>query len=330
MPNMFYKRTRRSGSKMRRNSGAYHAKTRALTDAGVRLLATKDYDALSMARIAREAGVSVGALYARFHDKDAYLYQVIGAAFRSLRDDAMSTLDRNLGARESASTSVKRIVRHVVGAMTDRKAGGVIRATVKLATIKPPTIELFEDYRKLVADQSVALLVPKLHGTPPQTIRIAIQIVLGTVTDAILQQKAGPMNAGSARMIDALSNVMLGYLGLSGGNWAGDESKGEDDSTDVDKLSEEPPSDGSVPVIDPEFRQYVRNRSSGKKEAPSADSVPRRTERHQSKIVAKPPPKTQQDAKTVAAVKAIKSPRVPVSPKPPEPAPKRRPTRRVV
>lgn len=78
MPNMFHKWTRKGGGKRRRQSGAGDHKTWALTDAGVRLLATKDYEALSMARIAREAGMSVGALYARFPEKHTYLYRVVG------------------------------------------------------------------------------------------------------------------------------------------------------------------------------------------------------------------------------------------------------------
>ena len=52
-----------------------------------------------------------------------------------------------------------------------------------------------------------------------------MQVVLGTITDAILQKHPGPMNAGSGRMIGALTNILLGYLGLeSGARWAGDEA----------------------------------------------------------------------------------------------------------
>jgi AcrR family transcriptional regulator len=283
-----------------------------------------------MARIAREAGMSVGALYARFPEKHTYLYRVVGEGFRRMKENAKSALERNLEARESASASVERIVRHVVGAMTDRKAAGVIRAALKLATVKPETIELLGDYRKLIADRSAALLSAKLHRTRPQTVRIAVQIVLGTVTDAILQKKAGPMNAGSTRMVNALTNVMQGYLGLSGGSWAWDESEGEDMATDIDELSEEPSSNAAVPTFDPEYRQYVRKRPSGKKKAPSVESGPRRTERQPAKIVAKQLPRTQLDAKPVAKVKAAKPPRVPVSLKPPEPPPKPRQKPRVV
>ena len=38
-----------------------HHRTEALTEAGVRLLALRDYDRISVAKIAKEAGCSVGA-----------------------------------------------------------------------------------------------------------------------------------------------------------------------------------------------------------------------------------------------------------------------------
>jgi hypothetical protein len=209
--------------------------------------------------------------------------------------------------------------------MTARKAAGVIRAAVKLATIKPLTIELFEDYRKVVADQAVALLFPKLHRTTPHTIRIAIQIVLGTITDSVLQEKAGPMNAGSARMVDALTNVMLGYLGLSEGSWAGEEAEDEDEAPDDDELTEEPPTDGSVPVFEPEFRRYVRKRSTSPAQTPAKPVTQKRAPPALSnpiKTQASPP-----EPKAAGAAKVVKPPRAPTPP-PEPPPPKRR--RRVI
>jgi AcrR family transcriptional regulator len=285
-------------------------KTLALTNAGIRLLALKDYDALSMAKIAREAGVSVGALYARYPDKTAYLYHLIADAFRSMRRDAKLVLDGSRWRRESAAYVAKQIVIHVVAKMTTPRAAGVIRAAVKLATGTPHASDLFEEYRSDVTELAIGLLRPRLRAASPQTIRIAMQIIFATVTDAILQKQPGPMRAGGKRMTEALTNVFLGYLGLSeDGSWAGDEAE-DDDSVDEpevllpeDEVSEE---DAKGRNFDPDLRAY------------------------RGRVAKSPEPKRRRkrpEPEAVPKVKAAKPPRAPKQkPKPePEPArPKRR------
>src|SRR5665213_2528459 len=131
---MFFKASRKG--RRRRRGGTPDGTTVALTDTGIRLLARKDYDAISMAQIAREAGCSVGALYSRYSEKNSYLYRIIAHAFRSMRDDAQRTLDRGRWQVEPANFITKQIVSHVVTQMTTPRAAGIIRATIKLATVK--------------------------------------------------------------------------------------------------------------------------------------------------------------------------------------------------
>ncbi len=230
----------------------------------MRLLARKDYDAISMAEIAREAGCSISTVYDRYSDKESYLYRVIAHAFNNMADRAKLALDLNGLRRASTKAIVRQIVSHMISQMTAPRAAGVIRATLKLATVKPLALEPFEDYRSTVTDLSVDLLSDKLRQ-PPASIRIAMQIVLGTITDAVLQKHPGPMNAGSARMVDALTNVLLGYLGLAkGGSWAGDETDAEDVPEDASKIgSETPPEleEGEIAVFDPDNRTYSGRRS---------------------------------------------------------------------
>jgi AcrR family transcriptional regulator len=319
----------------RRLSSEKHAhKGEAATQAVARLLALHDYDAISMAKIAQEAGCSVGAMYARFSDKDNLLYHVIASVFRSLSNDAVSTLDPSLDPRESALVRVDRLGRHIVESMTGRKAAGVIRASIKLATVMPMAIEPFEAYRKVVSDQAVALLSPKLPKTSPEAIRIAVQIVIGTVTDAILQKKPGPMSAGTPRMIQALTHVMAGYLGVSGKSWAGTETEGKDDKPIHDELTEEPPEDGSQAVFESEFRRYSKRRV----------ATPAKTQRAMSKpdqarpalpsstkgpaVTGPKPGKTQgiTPQSGAATIKEVKQPKVRTPP--PEPPSERQPPKR--
>lgn len=243
-------------------------KRQGLIDAGIRLLSRKDYEAISMARIAREAGCSVGALYARFPEKNSYLYHLVASAYRTMADRAGTELGARPSRHMPLPVLVRHVVEHVVTTMTDARAAGVIRATMKLSTVKPITIELFEDYRATLTRLTVALLSPRIRGNSTGAIRVGMQMVLATVTDAILQPRPGPMAAGTKRMKDALTQVMLGYLGVSaGGSWAGEEADGEDkvettpEADDADQDDRPNEADG---VYDPDFRVFRKARGVAK------------------------------------------------------------------
>jgi AcrR family transcriptional regulator len=282
------------------------------------LLVTRDYEQVSMAKIAKEAGVSVGAVYARFIDKDAFLYHTIAGAFRSLKDNADQSLAPVRWSRVSTKGIAENIVRHVVDGLTSARAAGVVRATLKHGTTKPDSLEPFHEYRKLVTDRAVALLAHRLDiDNPARAVRIGLQLVFATITDAIGHKDAVPLKAGSARMTAALSNVFMGYLGVSDkGAWAGNEADDDDEPQgEAPYGTEEPPEppEGNVPIIDPDLRLYKNSISvkpSKSKGPPSpAPSVARQ-------IGGKAP-----------NVTAIKPPAVPPTPREP---PRRRPKRRFI
>ena len=234
-------------------------KTAALFDAGARLLARYDHDHVSMAKLAKDAGCSVGALYNRFPDKESFLHRLAGEVFRSLREDVNTFPSRLLWPRRDASSMVEQIVSHVVQRMTTRRAAGVIRSAMKLAPTHPHTLELFEDYRAAVTQYAVKVLLPHVGEGGAPRIRVAMQIVLATVTDAILQKRPGPLQAGSSRMVAALSNVICGYLCFeTDDSWAGGEGDGEDTPEDRSIETEEEPvtPPGRVPLYDPDMRVY--------------------------------------------------------------------------
>ena len=250
-----------------------------ITRAGLRLLARKDFDNWSMAELAREAGCSVGTLYDRFPDKHAYLHWVISTQFRNLTDTAKAaTAKAALSYRRSAAETGRSLVDHIVSELTAPTAAGAIRATIKLATVRPKAIEEFERYRKAVADHAVALLRDRLpKGVSPDTVRIGVQIVLATVTDAVLQSNPGPMSAGSQRMKSALTNIFLGYLGLTQKKqWAGTEA--EDDEGEIDnEIFGEPPKDGEF-HYDPKeqgFRRAKTPKGAESKKPQSAAKIQR-------------------------------------------------------
>ncbi|MEI9886323.1 MAG: TetR/AcrR family transcriptional regulator [Rhizomicrobium sp.] len=304
MISIFQKLVRKGGRRRRLPDG----KVPGIIDAGIRLLARKDYEAISIARIAREAGCSVGAFYARFPDKNSYLYHLVASAYRTLAHRAETELEAMPTRHLSLPSLVRLVVERVVNTMTAARAAGVIRATIKLSTVKPITIELFEDYRKEVTRLAIAVLAPRLQGNSTGPIRLGMQMVFATVTDAVLQPRPGPMVAGTKRMKDALTQVMLGYLGVSKSrSWAGEEAEGADEAGNIlepdDADQDYAPNDINA-VFDPDLRTFHKTKGAAKQ--------PPISKRRKSKPGASPP-----------ATPVVKPPNAPKGPPDPH-KPKRR------
>ena len=188
--------------------GRRQQRTDALYDAALRLLAKKDYETISVAAIAREAGTSVGAFYGRFRDKNSFLLAAISSAFRTLATEANHDLAPDRWREKSKADTVLGLVRHIVQQLGRHPAAGVTRAALKLATIESPALDPLLEYRATVTDCAVRLLTPRLsHKSNSAAVRIAVQFVFAAVIDALMQ-KAGPLRLGSSQMIDALSEFV--------------------------------------------------------------------------------------------------------------------------
>jgi len=205
------------GSPKRRSSrgtprGQRERRSEALYDAALRLLARHDYETVSVAAIAREAHCSVGAFYGRFPDKTAFLQSMISMAFQTLTVQAIHTLDPAHWRGIARRTTVTALVRHIVLHMSRDQVAGATRAALKLATIKPEVLEPLLKYRATVADQAVALLAPRPSPRGAAVaVQTAVQLVFAVIIDA-LQQKAGPLRLGSAKMVDTLDDLIIPYL----------------------------------------------------------------------------------------------------------------------
>ncbi len=297
MPNLIRRMVR--GPKSRIKQGLRDGRTWALYEAALRRLASKDYEQVSIAEIARGAGCSVGAFYGRFGDKNAFLSMVISSAFHSLRTAADRDLDPKQWRGIAREKVVEAIVRHVVTNMSSPKQAGVTRAALKLAMIKPDALEPLQEYRASVSDHAVALLAPRLSFSDAQgPIRTAMQLIFGTVIDSTLQN-AGPLRAGSRRMINTLTTLTVSYVklprkGLSPENGDGDndetaEQAGPAGSRAEGQLADEQAADrietwdpdqrkaiGTVPVISSSRRRSRRSRDSGTPPKPLPVENPKR------------------------------------------------------
>jgi hypothetical protein len=192
------------------------------------------------------------------------LHFVIGVQFGNLIVAANSALSPLLPNPPQAARGAEFLIDHIVSEMTAPSAAGVIRATIKLATIRPEAVKKFEEYRTTVSNHAIAILHNRLSkGISRDTIRVAVQIVMATVTDSVLQENPGPMSAGSRRMKSALANVFVGYLGISNDKkWAGTEADDQEGKVDNEIFSEPLSDDMHYDPKEQGFRRSLSLKSS--------------------------------------------------------------------
>lgn len=212
-----------------RRASADHSdrRTGALYDAALTRLATKDYEEISIASLARGAGCSVGAFYSRFQNKETFLRFVTASAFLGLTESAKRDLAPERLQHESKDNILDAVVRHIASRMNEASIAGVTRAAVKLSMTNPEALAPLLQYRENVAGCAVELLAPRgsLSGTA-RSVRAAVQITFGIVIDCILSN-TGPLRAGSRRLTNTLSALMRSYVQLpANGPQAKDGGKG--------------------------------------------------------------------------------------------------------
>lgn len=212
---------RRRGKRVQ--PGLRDSKTLALYRAALGLLAAKDFDDISVSRLARAGGCSVGAFYGRFADKRRYLEFVIAEAFREASRRAESALSETTAGVGSLEKAAERIAEQISGQFADAEFAGVVRAAVKLGFSDPKSRAAFDDYRVAVTEGAVALLGSYLKRGGEDRVRAGMQAAFGILTDAAIS-KTGRLRPGAAPMDAALSAIITNLAG-SGGKSAGKSRK---------------------------------------------------------------------------------------------------------
>jgi AcrR family transcriptional regulator len=161
-----------------------------LLDAGQKLVATRPFDALSVADISRAAGCSVGAFYLRFRDKDAFFGALVAQYVAEVRTEtdavfAAHTDDKLIGALVSGT--IDRFQRYA----------GLIRSAIRKRMEDASVWEPIRRSGHVNADRFVDWLA-KQRGTAlkpaeDMSVRFAFQVLYGTLNNA-LANEPGPLD----------------------------------------------------------------------------------------------------------------------------------------
>ena len=257
-------------------------RTHRLYGVGYQILNTEDHERVSVARIAREAGVSVGAFYERFESKDVYLRRLSWTRLDWARRQALTDLDPKRWRDASGARTIRAIVEHVLHTANSNTVGAV-RIAVKCGRLDPDFLKPLLTYREVVANQAVVLLKShvKITKDPDQAIRAAAQIILATAIDALFQDE-GPLRSGRRLMADTLTHMTSRLLGIADrqGEHAGWEH-GEERSDD---LIVAPPEQAAAFTID------ALTMREGKDPAKAAKPIPVLKAQPETVVALAPPP----------------------------------------
>ncbi|MEA2135479.1 MAG: hypothetical protein QOC68_3388 [Solirubrobacteraceae bacterium] len=147
---------------------------RRLLELGTTLFARHDYDALSMAAIAREAGISKALLYHYFPSKQAYFMATLEQKAEELASRIAP--DPALAPAEQLATSLDAFLGWV------EENGDAYAKLVRGAAAVPEVREVMEEVREATAE----LILAGLPGAPSPPRRTAVRAWLWFMDGAII------------------------------------------------------------------------------------------------------------------------------------------------
>ena len=187
----------------------------ALLVTGFKLLEHRELEAISIAELAKAAGYSVGAFYARFRSKDEFFDAMI-AQHLEHRTKARA----RLFAKEPDETLIDRMIEDLVRYYWKRRR--FWRAALIRSVRSPDFWEPLRQHGRMFADMLGARMSTKaqrpLTDTEQTNVRFAFQIALGTINNAIIN-RPGPIMLGQALFVANLARafrLVSGYDELMG------------------------------------------------------------------------------------------------------------------
>jgi len=189
-----------------------------ILDAAETLVADKGFDDATIAEIVRRAGSSVGAFYARFHDKDGLLY----ALYERYLEQAVATADDALEPGRWRGADVRELLAAVVRFLVAiyREQGGLIRAFVLRNHTDPEFRARQERLSHYVADKLTTVLLEQRdeirHPDPERAVAFGLSMVFAAIESNVLfgETRSRALALSDDDFAAELTRAYLAYLGV--------------------------------------------------------------------------------------------------------------------
>ena len=195
-----------------------------LLDAAEQVLGEQGLERATVPSIAKQAGISVGAVYRRFRDKDALLRAVYERFFARVADANRAALDPERWDGVPARTVAAAVVRGIVRG--HREYRGLLRALLLFAETHPDAA-----FRRRASELSDAAFGRQLgglllarraelaHADPENATDFGLLVVASTLRGWLVADAdtLGPYAADDALLARELARLCTRYLGIDPG-----------------------------------------------------------------------------------------------------------------
>lgn len=176
----------------------------ALVRTGFRLLDRKEFESITVAELAREAGYSVGAFYARFHSKDEFLDALV------VQHMQYRTRARNrVLAKSKPDTLIGNIISELVTYYWRRRRfwrAALLRGMRDSEFWRPLRDQGMATANAVIAKFSEAA-GRELTDEEQRNVRFALHMALGAINNSIVNRPGPILFLGRTRFIENLTRA---------------------------------------------------------------------------------------------------------------------------
>lgn len=187
-----------------------------ILDAAERVMAEKSFSEATLAEIMNSAGVTVGAFYRRFPDKDALLHHLDDRFFTEMHQLADELLDPGRWEGKPMSAIIYKAAEQAVQLYRARR--GLLRSLF----LRARTDAVIQDTARRVNSHFVDRMKQALaahraeirHPQPDRAIELGFMMMLGAVRELVLFGEVWQQNGVAGDDLDReLARAYLCYLG---------------------------------------------------------------------------------------------------------------------
>jgi AcrR family transcriptional regulator len=190
-----------------------------ILDAAERVLEEKSFNEATLAEIMERAGVTVGAFYRRFPDKDALLHHLDERFFAEMHTLASELLDPDRWDGASFTRVIPQIT--TVAVPLYRMRRGLLRTLFIRARTDPKiqasARELNSRMLELMRQLGEARREEINHPNPVQAVDFGFRVLLGALRETVVFGEVWPNGTGLSeeQLAHELARSYLGYLGIT-------------------------------------------------------------------------------------------------------------------
>jgi len=184
--------------------------TVALLEAAAVMLHERSLDELSIEDLCKRVGVTIGAFYGRFENRDAFFSALMSLAARK----ALAAVRAAVADEDNLGTGLEEACRRVVEIAVDvvRRNVGVVRAASQYESIYPERWGTIRTTGSAMVDLAKPLLLARMGrgrvAAKERSIGFAFQMMFGTLINAVLH-KPKLVSLDEPEMIDRLVLAMF-------------------------------------------------------------------------------------------------------------------------